>query len=97
MVFQMDEHTFHVIDLERTSDALPILARAHHEMFDEQLAASIEQIGERHLPLRRIEDVRFLNLDPGQCTALATQLVALSRELLFLGQECSSRLEPFLS
>src|SRR5262245_58436279 len=97
MVFQMHEHAFNVVDLERTPDALSDLARPHHEVFDEQLAASIEQIGERYLPLRRIEDILFLNLHPGQFTALATQFVALSRELLFLNQESVSRLEPFLS
>src|SRR5215472_13587021 len=65
MVFQMHENAFNMVDLEGTPNALPSiniqpitdLPRPHHEMFHEQLAATVEQLRKRHFALWCIEYV----------------------------------------
>ena len=54
-------------------------------MIDDQLAASGEEVGERLLTVRPVEDIPFLHLDPGQFTPLGAQLIAQPGEFLFLG------------
>src|SRR4029450_2616556 len=50
----MRERTLDVVDLERASDALTDLARAHHEVLDEELAASVKQVGQCQLAIGRV-------------------------------------------
>src|SRR5262245_18118604 len=57
VVLQMHECPFGLIDLEGPSYALTDLTGSHHEVLLEQLAASVEEIGQGHLALGRIEDV----------------------------------------
>ena len=56
-----------MIGQERTARAtfLPFLIRAEHEMIDDQLAAPIEEVGERLLALRTVEPIGLFDLDPG--------------------------------
>ena len=58
----MHEGTFDVVDFERAPDALTDLARAQHEVLDEELAAAVEQVTQRHLAAGPIEDI--LLVDP---------------------------------
>src|SRR5262249_36358285 len=97
MVLEVRENALDVVDLERASDALCGLAGPHHEMLDEELAAAVEQIGERHLSVRPIENVLLLHLDPREVAAFAGQAIAEPRELLLLGQKCGPPGEPFVS
>jgi hypothetical protein len=41
-------------------------------MIDDELALAAEQLGERLFALRRVEDIRLLNLDPRQGATLCT-------------------------
>src|SRR4029450_6875593 len=86
-----------VVDLEGAPHALTNLTGSHHEMLDEELAASVEQIGQCHLALRRVEDVLLLDLHPGQRTALGGQSVARPRQLLLLRHERLASSEPFFA
>src|SRR5262249_50689573 len=68
-----------------------------HEMLDDQLAASVKEIGERLLATRAIEDVFLLDFDPGQLAALAAQLIAQPSQLLLLAQMLLTRSDPLVS
>ena len=66
-------------------------------MIDDQLAATLEQIGKGLPAVRRVEDIFLLDLDPGQCPPLGAQLVAPVREFLLLGEQSRARGKPFLA
>jgi hypothetical protein len=61
----MHQDALDMVDLEGAPDALRRLAGPHHEMLDEELAAPVEQIGQRHLAVRCVKDVRFVDPHPG--------------------------------
>src|SRR6516162_5315509 len=91
----MPEDSFEMIHFEGTTHALRGLSRGHHKMFDEKLAASVEQIAQRYLSVRSIEHVFLPDLHPRQRLALGSQLVAQSRKLLFPVQQYRASGRPF--
>src|SRR5216683_3871763 len=91
---KMNKNAVDMIELERTADASLAPIRAEHEMLDDQLTASAEQIGEGFLPVGPVEDVSLLHLYPGQCAPLRAQPVAQAGELLFLAQEFGTGRQP---
>jgi len=44
-MFEMHECALDVIDLERAADATLLPPGAEHKMFDDQLAAAVEEVG----------------------------------------------------
>jgi hypothetical protein len=96
VVLEVHEHAFDMVDFEGATHALSNLAGSHHEMLDKELAAAVEQVGERHFALWPFEDVLLLDPDPRELAPLPTDLVALSRVGLFPLQECHTLLEPLL-
>jgi hypothetical protein len=66
-------------------------------MHDDQLAASVEEVGERLLAVRPVEDIPLLHPDPGQFAALPAQLIAQPGEFLLLAQVLLAGREPLLS
>src|SRR6267142_4939608 len=64
VVLEMHANSGKVVDLQRTSQAMLGLPGTHHEMFDEQLAAPVEELRQRHRAGRSVEYVVFLNPDP---------------------------------
>jgi hypothetical protein len=93
----MREQPLDVIHLEGAPHALTRLSGPHHEVFDEELAATVEQIGQGHLAVRRVEDVRLLDLHPGQRATLGGEPVAEPGELLLSRHQGLARFEPFLA
>src|SRR5262245_55248339 len=86
-----------LIGEQRAAGASLFPLGAEHEVIDDELAASVEQIGERHAAaVGGFEDVVLLDLDPGQRAALFRQAVALARPGLLLGEKRAARLEPLL-
>src|SRR5260370_21671082 len=65
-----------------------------HEVVDHELAASVEQAGERHRTVGVLEDIVLLDPDPGQRAALFRQAVALAGIRLLLGEKGAAGLEP---
>ena len=65
-------------------------------MIDDELAATVEEIGERLLSMRTVEDIRLLDTYPGQRTALGGQFVVLAHEVLLACQESAALGEPLL-
>jgi len=97
MVLKMREDAVDVIDRERAADALRDRTRSHHEVLDEQLAATIEQAGQCHFAVRRIENVFLLHFDPWQVAALPRELIAQPGELFLFAQELRSARQPFFA
>ena len=63
-------------------------------MFDEQLASSVKQLGQRHLAFRRIKDVFLVDLHPRQRATLRGQLIAQACEFLFPFEQILARDQP---
>src|SRR5205807_9134453 len=72
---------------KRAMRATFLPARPEHEVIDEELALTAEQISERHLARRPLENVFLFDFDPGQLATLQVQFVAQFRELLFFNQK----------
>jgi hypothetical protein len=96
MVFEVLPRAVDVVGLERTAVAARFPIGVKHQMMDDELTASIEQVGERHLALGRVEDIVLLELDPGQGAPLGAQAVARPHVLLLLDQKRLARSEPFV-
>jgi hypothetical protein len=86
-----------VIDFKRAADALRLLPRPEHEVFDEKLAAPIKQLGQCHLAFRRIKDVLLVDLHPRQRVTLRGQLIAQAGEFLLPFEQILARNQPFFS
>ena len=69
---------------------------AEHEVLHQQLAAAFEQLGERAPALGRVEDVVLVDAHPRQRAALAGDLVAQARQLLFVRQQRLALGNPFV-
>src|SRR5713226_10266028 len=93
-MLEVDQDAVHVIGTKRAADAAFLPVGPKHEMLDDQLAASGEQIGEGLLARRRVEDIVLFDLHPRQRATLGVQSVALPGELLFLAQEVGTRRQP---
>src|SRR2546426_6668407 len=94
---EVHEGAVDMIGQERAAPAALLPPRTEHEMIDDQLAASLEEVSERLLALRPVEHIRFFDLDPGQVAPLGTQLIAQPGEFLLLDQELLARGEPLVS
>src|SRR6266702_4291309 len=82
----------------RTARIRPALdRRAEHEVVDEQLRATVEEVDQRLRPVVGLEAVVLLDRDPGQRLPPAGELVAPAGELLLLSQELGPRSEPLLA
>src|ERR1051325_10918160 len=70
-------------------------ARSEHEVVNNELALAAEQIGERHLARRPVENVFLFDFEPRQLATLEIQGVALFGELLFFHEKLFAGSEPF--
>ncbi|KAG0505898.1 MAG: hypothetical protein Udaeo_07340 [Candidatus Udaeobacter sp.] len=76
VVLEMRQDAVDVIDFKRAADALRLLPRPEHEVFDEKLAAPVKQLGQRDLAFRRVENVLLVDLYPRQRATFRGQLIA---------------------
>ena len=97
VVREVNQRTHGVVEFERAADAAFRPVRAEHEVLDDELAAPVEQVGERLLAVRAVEHVVLLDLDPGQRATFGAQLVAQAGEFLFLAQEFLACGKPFVA
>src|SRR5438094_151255 len=77
--------------------AARLVCRAEHEVVDEQLRASVEELGERLRPRLGPEAVLLLDGHPGELPSLLRELVAAPGELLLLREQLVARGLPFLA
>src|SRR5436190_2187429 len=69
-------------------------ARTEHEMIDNQLATTLEQIGQSLFSLSSLKEVLFLHFHHRELAPRRTECVALAGELLFPGQQILSSNQP---
>ena len=69
---------------ERAVRAAGVPGWIEHEMLDDELAPAVEQIGQRFLPPRAIEDVILRDPHPWQPPPFRVEFVAQPREFLLL-------------
>src|ERR1700719_1393847 len=91
----MRKQALDVVDFKRASDALPRLTRTHHEVLDEKLAATVEQLCERNLSGWSVKDVLLLDPNPRHRALFRVQLIAQFGECFFPGEQSCARFEPF--
>src|SRR5271165_4157679 len=94
-LFQVYPCAVKVVCQERATRAALLPSRTEHEVIDNQLASSLEQLGQRYLARRSFEDVALLHLLPWKLAALAAQFVTQPGEFFLLLQERFSRRQPF--
>src|SRR5580692_7965892 len=85
-----------VIAQKRATATTLLPPRSEHEVIDDELAASLEQIRERHLPVRPFEEIGLVDLHPGQLTSLPAHFIVFSRGFLLFDQEPPAGSDPFL-
>jgi len=68
-----------------------------HEVVDEQLRATVEQLAQRFPAVVGVELVLLVDPDPRQLAALSRQLVAAARQLLLLLEQLDALDEPLLA
>ncbi len=79
MVFEMHEYALEMVDFERASHALVRHAGPHHEVLDEELAAAVEELGQRDLALGSAESICLFHFHPGQILLFRGQCIPLAR------------------
>jgi hypothetical protein len=72
----------HVVGEEGATGAALAQIPSPHEMIDDQLAAAVEELGERPFALGRIENVLLLDLHPRQRASLGSNEIAHAGECL---------------
>src|SRR4029453_10044257 len=94
---QVWEHPVDGVGDRGVDGAARLVARAKHEVVDEQLGSSVKQLGERPLAVVRIEAVLLLHPHPGQLASLQRELIAEPGVLLLAYQQPLTSSEPFLA
>ena len=93
----MREHAVDGVGDRRVDRVTGLVARAEHEVVDEQLGAPVEQLAERLLTVVSVEAVVLLHSHPRQLASLPRELVAESRVFLLAGKELLTCSEPLLA
>ena len=84
-----------LVDEHRAADAAHVLVRSEHEVVEEQLPAPLEEIEQRRLAVRPVEDVVLVDPHPRKPAALGGERVARTGGFLLLGEERVPRCLPF--
>ena len=94
---EMRDHAVGVVGHVGAARAALLPARREHEVLHDELAAAVEQIGERLPAVGPIEDVRLVDADPGQLPAQLRDLVAAPRQVLLGGEQIAPRFQPLVA
>jgi hypothetical protein len=93
---QMDGHAVGVVGHEGAARATLLPPRGEHEVLHQKLAVAIEQLGQRARALGRFEHIVLVDAHPRQSAALAGNLVAQARQLLFTRQQSLALGNPLI-
>src|SRR5450759_1457501 len=74
---EVNEAAVEMIGQERAAWTTLLPPRTEHEVVHNQLASAVEEVGERFLAVRTIEDILFFNPLPGHFAALLAQFLSL--------------------
>ena len=86
-----------VIDVERAGRAALVPLRIEHEVVDDELAPTFEQVEQLDCAGRSCERVRLFDLDQRQGPAPGCQLVAAPGEFFFAREQIAARDQPLRS
>jgi hypothetical protein len=67
---------------------------AEHEVINDQLAATVEEIGQRFFAIRSVKNVLLLNSNPWQFASMPAHFVAELRQFLLTRQQILARDQP---
>src|SRR5207237_9263034 len=84
-----------MFNIELTIRSALLSLRSKHEVINDQLAFPAEEVAERLLSARSIENIFLLHFLPGQFAAFPAQLIAQTGEFLLLSQEFLACRNPF--
>jgi len=73
---EMPVRAVKMIGQVRAAFATLLPPRAEHEMIDNELTASVEEIGQRFFPIRSFEQIFLVDLDPRQFAPVPAYVVA---------------------
>src|SRR5215471_21014926 len=91
---QMGADAGKAVGAQRAMRTSGLVVRMEHEVVDDELAAPVEQIGERLFAARAVEAVLLRHALPGQIALQSAHLVALALERLFLREQLLPRGQP---
>ena len=97
MRIQVRDEAIDAVRDRRVDRAAGLVARAEHEVVDDQLTSAIEKLGKRARAVVGVEPVVLLDGDPWQLASLARQLVAQPRVLLLADEQLLARGCPLLA
>ena len=90
-------HPLKTVGPERAAFAAFVPVGREHEVLHHELAAPLEQVGQRHLAVLDHRTNSLVDLDPGQCAALRAEAVAGTGKFLLMGEMGFSGFDPFLA
>src|SRR5436190_22221149 len=93
----MDDGPVEAVGDRRARGTAGLVVRPQHEVVNEELRATSEQIGERCLAAVRVEGVLLVDAHPRELSPLPRELVAAPRVLLLGGQELTPGGQPLLA
>jgi hypothetical protein len=85
------------VGVRRADRAAGLVARAEHEVVDEELGATVEELRQSPRALVGLEPVLLLDRDPRQLAALPCELVAHTSVFLLASQQLLAGSLPFLA
>ena len=97
MVREVDDGAVEAVGDRRAGRTPRRVVGPEHEVIDEQLRASSEEIGEGRGALVGLEAVLLVDPDPGQLLPLPRQLVAAPRQLLLGLEQLQPGREPLFA
>ena len=96
VMFEMRRRPVDMLGLKRTARTGRLPLRREHEMMDDELRATVEQLGQRLSPMLGVEGIRLFYLHPGKGAPLRGERVARTHMRLFLDEKRSARGDPFV-
>src|SRR5450755_964173 len=97
VIREVDDGAVEAVRDRRAGRAPCRVLGAEHEVIDEQLRASLEEIGERRCALVGVEAVLLVDPDPGQLLPPARQLVAAPGQRLLGLQQLQPGRQPLVT
>src|SRR5262249_4466792 len=93
-MIEMNDRAVEAVGPVRAVRATGVPGRIEHEVVDDQLTSSVEEVAERFTTVRAVKDIRLRDFFPWELTTSLAQFVAQPREFLFHRQERRAGLEP---
>src|ERR1700728_896715 len=94
---EMRQRAIDMVREEGATGAARLPAGSQHEMIDDQLMTSVEQVGEGLAAFRRVENIVLVQLDPWESLPRGAYLVAQPSFFFFLLHQRLAGGQPFFA